>query len=222
MEIQYLGHSCFKLKGKKATVVIDPYHKESVGFELPKVKAEIVLSSHDHDDHNNIVAIKGTAKREEPFVIREPGEYEVEGVSIFGYQTYHDKSEGKERGENVVFRLQIDGVNIVHLGDLGHMLTKKMIESFGNVDVLMMPVGGVYTLNAEEAWKLANEIGAEIIIPMHYRTEKHNPQIFGQLATLDEFLKVYGGEVKRVEGKLSISPLNLSGEGREVVVFEAW
>ncbi len=220
MDIQYLGHSCFKLKGKKASVVIDPYHKESVGFGLPKLSADIVLSSHDHEDHNNVAAVKGTARRKEPFVIKEPGEYEIEGVSIFGYQTYHDEVEGEERGENVVFRVQLDGVNLVHLGDLGQMLTKKMIGEFGNVDVMMVPVGGVYTIDAERAWKLANEIGAEIIIPMHYRTEKHNQEIFGKMAGLDEFLKVYGGEVRRVEEKLTVSPLSLTGEGREVVVFE--
>ena len=220
MDIQYLGHSCFKLRGKKASVVIDPYHKESVGFELPKLSADIVLSSHNHEDHNNVEAVGGTSRRKEPFIIREPGEYEVEGVSIFAYRTYHDKTEGSERGDNLVFRIQLDEVNLLHVGDLGHLLDKKLIGQFGNIDVLMVPVGGVYTLNSEEAWKLANDIGAEIILPMHYRTEKHKQDEFGQLASLEDFLKVYGGEVRRVEGKLSLSPLSLTGEGREVVVIE--
>ena len=220
MDIQYLGHACFKLRGKKASVVIDPYHKESVGFGLPSLSADIVLSSHNHEDHNNVEAVKGTARRKEPFVIREPGEYEIEGVSIFGYQTYHDQAKGEERGENVVFRIQLDGVSLVHVGDLGHLLDKKMMEQFGNVDVVMVPGGGVYTIGPEEAWKLATDIGAEVIIPMHYRTEQHRQDVFGKLASLDEFIKVYGGEVKRVEGKLSLSKLNLTGEGREVVVFE--
>ncbi len=217
-----MGHSCFRLKGKKASLVIDPYKKESVGFELPKLSADIVLSSHNHDDHNNVEAVKGTSRREKPFIIRDPGEYEVEGISIFGYQTFHDNQQGAERGENIVFRIQMDGVNLVHLGDLGQMLTKKLIGEFGNVDVLMAPVGGVYTLNAEEAWRLANEIGAEIIIPMHYLTEKHNQEIFGKMSGVEEFLKVYGGEVRRVEDKLTVLPLSLTGENREVVVFEKW
>ncbi len=217
-----MGHSCFRLKGKKASLVIDPYKKESVGFELPKLSADIVLSSHNHDDHNNVEAVKGTSRREKPFIIRDPGEYEVEGISIFGYQTFHDNQQGAERGENIVFRIQMDGVNLVHLGDLGQMLTKKLIGEFGNVDVLMVPVGGVYTLNAEEAWRLANEIGAEIIIPMHYLTEKHNQEIFGKMSGVEEFLKVYGGEVRKIEDKLTVSPLSLTGENREVVVFEKW
>ena len=221
MDIQYLGHSCFKLKGKRSSVVIDPYSK-NVGWSLPKVSADLVLVTHDHDDHNNTRAITGTARRRSPFIISEPGEYEVEGVSVFGYETYHDNSGGDERGKNIVYRIQIDDINLVHLGDLGHELDKKIINDFGNVDVVMIPMGGVYTIDASVGFKLASEIDASIIIPMHYRTSNHNPDVFGQMATLNDILREYGGQVKEVDDKLVVSKLSLSSDVTEVVVYKDW
>lgn len=219
MDIQYLGHSCFKLRGKSGTLITDPYDK-STGLELPSLSADIVTVSHDHHDHNNYSVVTGTARRKGPFVITEAGEYEIEGVSVFGYQSYHDNSKGEERGENNVYIIQIDGVRVAHLGDLGHLLSDSLISEIDGVDVLMIPVGGVYTIGVKDAIKTIESISPSIVIPMHYKTNKHNSETFSELFTLEDFLKEYEGEVRKVEDKLSVSKLSLTEDSTEMVVFE--
>ncbi len=191
MTITYHGHSTFKIKGKAGTVVTDPFD-DYIGLTLPKMSADIVTVSHDHKDHNAIKTITGTARRNNPFIVTDAGEYEVGGISVFGVQTFHDANEGVERGKNLVFTTLVDGVRICHLGDLGHELTPKQLEEIGSVDVLLCPVGGVYTIDPELAVKTIRAIEPGIAIPMHYRTTKHNPDVFGDLKALEDFLKVYG------------------------------
>ena len=169
MDIQYLGHSCFKLRGKAGSVVCDPYDK-SVGLKLPNLTGDITTVSHGHGDHSNSGAISGTARRRTTFVIDEPGEYEVEKISVFGHQTFHDGKKGKERGENIVYAIEVDEVRTVHLGDLGHELSDKMLDELDGVDVLLVPVGGVYTIDAKQALKVIEAISPSIAIPMHYKT----------------------------------------------------
>ncbi len=219
MDIQYLGHSCFRIKGKTGTVVTDPY-SSSVGYPVPSVSADVVTISHMHDDHNNLGSVSGTSRRNEPFIIGEPGEYEVEGISVFGYRTYHDDKEGGERGENTIYAIQVDGVRVLHLGDLGHMLSDKLLGELDSIDVVMVPVGGVYTIGASRALELIDAISPYIAIPMHYKTERHDVKLFGEMATLADFLKEYGGEARKVEDKLAVSKISLSEESTEVVVFE--
>src|SRR5687768_12164215 len=135
MDIIWHGHSCFKIKGKSAAVLTDPFDPEATGLKLPKdLTADLVLSSHPHQDHNNTSVVPGN-----PLVLTGPGEYEVKGVSVMGVQTYHDGSNGSERGKNTVFNLMIDGVNVVHLGDLGHQLTEEQLGEIGPCDILMIP-----------------------------------------------------------------------------------
>lgn len=223
MDIQYLGHSSFKLKGKAGSVVTDPY-PASVGFKLPSVSADIVTVSHtQHDDHDNVLAVSGTARRKDPFVITEPGEYEVDGISVFGYQTYHDSNKGEDRGTNTVYVIQIEGVRILHLGDLGHTLSEKLVNTLDSVDVVLVPVGGEYTIDSNQALVTIDAIDPHIAIPMHYKTSKHDEKVFGSLDTLDGFLKVYEGEVKRLskDDKLSVSRLSLGEDSStEIVVFD--
>ena len=145
MIITYHGHSCFKLKGKRGTVVTDPYD-DAVGFSMPRLSADIVTVSHDHFDHNAAGKISGTARRDNPFVIAEPGEYEVGRISVFGTKTYHDSSKGAERGLNTVYTVLIDGMKICHLGDLGHELTADQLDAIGSIDILLCPVGGSFTI----------------------------------------------------------------------------
>lgn len=217
MIISYLGHSCFKIKGKRGTVVFDPY-QASVGFSLPAISADIVTSSHDHSDHNDLSAIAGTSRRNNPFLITKPGEYEVGGISVFGVGSYHDDAKGAERGSNTIYTAYIDDVRVCHLGDLGHELTPEMIEEIGAIDVLLCPVGGVFTIDAATAVKVTRSLEPSIVIPMHYRTDQHNQDTFGELKTVDDFLKEYSVEVSPMM-KLDIDKTRLPEE-TEVVVLE--
>lgn len=192
MEITYLGHSAFKLKGKVGTVVTDPFGSD-VGFKMPSVSADVVTISHNHFDHNALKVVSGTTRREKPFVVENPGDYEVGGISVFGFKTYHDPAEGKEKGENYVYAIDIDGVRIVHLGDLGHELTKEMVEELGSVDVLLCPVAGAFgIIDAKKAIEIIRAIEPSYVIPMHFLTPEHDQKAFIGMQTLEDFLKAYG------------------------------
>lgn len=217
MDIQYLGHSCFKLKGKAGIVVCDPYDS-NVGFSLPNLSADVVTVSHDHFDHNASQKIKGTARREKPFLVSAPGEYEVGGISIFGVPTFHDSSKGSERGKNNIFTIVLDHLRICHLGDLGHTLTDQDISQIGTVDVLLVPVGGVFTINPTQAIEVISSIEPSFVIPMHYKTEEHHPDTFKDVQPLDTFLHEYGVTKKPVTS-LSIDAGKLPEE-TELVVLE--
>lgn len=191
MEITYLGHASFKLKSKQGVVVTDPFSK-MVGFSYPSVSADVVTISHPHEDHNNSSAVKTTPSREKPFIIDAAGEYEVGGVSIFGFPAFHDASGGKERGHNTVFTIVMEGITVAHLGDLGHELSDSFIEDLGEVDVLLCPVGGHYTIDSKTAVSVIQAVDPYYVIPMHYKTDKHDPKVFGELQTLADFEKAYG------------------------------
>ena len=194
MTITYFGHSSFKLKGKNGTVVTDPYDPY-IGFSMPTVSADLVTVSHDHKDHANVGAINGTARRDNPFIVTKAGEYEVGGISVFGVESFHDASKGAERGGNIIFTVLLDGLRICHLGDLGHELSAEQLERIGAVDVLLCPVGGVYTIAPETAVKAIRSLEPSIVIPMHYKTDRHTQDVFGEMSTLEDFLKEYGVEV---------------------------
>jgi len=191
MIITYLGHSCFKLRGSKATVVTDPYDKETFGRLMPATKADIVTISHFHHDHAALDRIKGA-----PFVIQGPGEYEIKGVSIWGIPSFHDKSQGLKRGRNTIYVYHFDKLKLCHLGDLGTKLSDEQIEEIGEVDILMVPVGGIYTIDAKQAVVVINQLEPMIVIPMHYQTK----DLKFQLDSLDKFWQEIGEkEVKPVK-----------------------
>lgn len=217
MNITYLGHSCFKLKGKVGTVVTDPFHSY-VGFNLPAVSADIVTISHSHQDHNQVQSVSSSSRRSRPFVIDMAGEYEVGGISVFGTKTYHDSAQGIERGENIAYVIYLDGLRVCHLGDLGHELTVEQRAEIGAVDVLLCPVGGVFTIDPKTAVAVIKSLEPSIVIPMHYKTPLHDEKVFGELATLHDFLVEYGVEVK-AEDKLLVEKGRLPEE-TEVVVLE--
>lgn len=182
MKIQYLGHSCFKLTESTGTSVItDPY--ENVGYDLPEgVTADAVTVSHDHFDHNNISAVGG-----KPTILRKEGFFDLGGVEITGIKSYHDTKEGKLRGENVIYKFRMDGLDICHLGDLGEDCSAELIEMLLPVNILLIPVGGKYTIDSEIAKKYVDQIMPEIVIPMHYKTKSSNIDIDKAQAFLDEF-----------------------------------
>lgn len=218
MIITYHGHSCFKLRGKIGSAVTDPYD-DYVGFSLPSLSADVVTVSHQHKDHNQAARVSGTARRANPFIIDQLGEYEVGGVSVFGVKSYHDGTEGKERGANSIFTIAIDGIRACHLGDLGHELTDSMIEDIGSIDVLFVPVGGTFSLNAKQAVAVARAIEPSYVIPMHYQTAQHNSKAFGELSPVEDFLKEFGAEATAPLDKLKVENDRLPEE-MEVVVLQ--
>ncbi|NLI73368.1 MAG: MBL fold metallo-hydrolase [Euryarchaeota archaeon] len=157
------GHSCFEVHDG-LVVVMDPHDGKSIGIKPPVVKADICLISHDHFDHNCSRIVRG-----DPTVVKEAGERIVKGLNIRGMSTFHDEEEGAKRGLNVVFRFEMDDVSFVHLGDLGQELTDEEIASLGRVDVLFIPVGGVFTIDHITARRLIDRINPKVAIPMHYQ-----------------------------------------------------
>lgn len=211
MDIKYLGHASFQMKGKTAVVVTDPFDSKMVGLKYPKVDADIVTVSHNHGDHNQVALVGGN-----PLVVDWPGEYEKQNVRITGYPTYHDKVKGAEKGENVMYKIEMEGLSILHCGDLGHTLEDKFSEQVGAIDVLMIPVGGYYTINADEANAVIRELEPSIVIPMHYNQEGMNQEAFAQVAPLSEFLKKMGAESVELVSKLTIKKEELT-EGMKIV-----
>ena len=210
MEITYLGHSSFRLKGKTATVVTDPYDARCGKF--PKdVVADIVTISHHHSDHDQVKLVTGN-----PFVIDGAGEYEVKGISVVGVSSWHDDKQGQERGPNTIYIIEMDGLRLSHLGDLGHKLSTAQLEEIGSVDVVFVPVGGVYTLDAATAGEVAKQLDPWIIVPMHYQTP--DLKLSNQLAGVDAFLKEMGKDLTAIP-KLVISRDKLPQE-LQVVVLE--
>lgn len=219
MDIIPLGLSSFKLKGKTASVVCDPYDSAMVGLKFPKhTSADIVTVSHGHPDHN-CISIVEAANGSKPIVFEGPGEYEARGVEITGVETFHDAKNGAERGKNTIFRVDIDGISVVHCGDLGHRLTDEQIEHIENTDILLIPVAGTYTIDAEAAAEVINQLEPMIVIPMHYKRAGMNEKIFGQLSTCEVFLKEIGQEKVEPVSKLSVTKDKLPQE-MQVVVLE--
>lgn len=214
MDVLFLGHSSFNIKTKNASIVTDPFSPEAVGIRFPKLSATVVTVSHEHDDHNKADLVDGVKK-----VINGPGEYEIEGMSIIGLPSFHDNKKGQERGKNTIYIYEIEGLRLAHLGDLGHKLTDDMVESMGELDVLMIPVGGVYTIGSHEAVEITRAIEPKIVIPMHYQVPGLNPAVFSGLTDEKPFIAELGLAVRH-EKKLSLKAGSLSDEGQEIVVLE--
>lgn len=213
MIITWLGQSSFKLQDKVSsdgiTVVTDPYGKKT-GLKMPSFEADIVTVSHDHSDHNNVEALRG-----KPFVIDCAGEYDTKGILIEGIDSYHDEEEGKLRGGNIIYRIEIDDISIVHLGDLGHVLTNEQLEKLVGTDILLIPVGGKFTLDAKKAVEVISQIEPRIVIPMHYKVDGLAYEDFD---SIEKFVKELGIEPSREE-KLKISKKDLPQEEMELVIL---
>jgi len=221
MQIFWKGQSCFQIivtpeKNNPVKIVIDPF-SESAGLRLPKLEADILLITHDHEDHNNIKAIgPSTGSGQAPFLIQGPGEYEVKGVYIKGISSFHDEKEGKDRGENTIYVIEVEDLKICHLGDLGQKeLTEEQVEGIGEIDILMMPVGGVYTISSKEALKVMSQVEPKITIPMHYAL----PKLKYKLEGVDKFLKILGIKSVAPEEKLTIKKKDMTEEEARVVVL---
>lgn len=215
MNIVWKGQSCFHVssnqgKDGQVNIIIDPFD-ESTGLKVPKMEADIVLVSHQHHDHNNVKAVSGN-----PFLIEGPGEYEIREVFVNGINSFHDNSQGKEKGSNTIFVVEVEGVRICHLGDLGQKeLTSEQVERIGDVDILMIPVGGNFTIDSKEAIKIMSQVEPSIVIPMHYAIPKLKIKLDG----VDKFLKTMG--IKKLDPlpKLSVKKKDILPEEAKIIVL---
>jgi L-ascorbate metabolism protein UlaG (beta-lactamase superfamily) len=204
MKIKWLGHAAFLITSDNGTKILTDPYETSEGLKYGEINetADIVTVSHDHGDHNNTAAVKGN-----PQVVRDSAE--VKGISFKAITTAHDDKGGSERGKNTVFCFQVDGVRVVHLGDLGHLLTDNQVVEIGKVHVLLVPVGGFFTVDARTAWEVCEQVRTRVIIPMHYKNDKCAFPIGG----VEEFIKnktdvahVDGSEVEFTVADLPAGP----------------
>jgi len=199
MDITWLGHSSFLLEDSKGRKILTDPFDETVGYDVYRGNPDIVTISHHHFDHGYVALLPETAKK-----LDSPGSYEFDGIRITGLPSFHDKSKGSKRGKNTIFIIEADGYRICHLGDLGYVLSAKEIESLGKLDVLMIPVGGVFTIDAAEAADLAKAVGSHIVLPMHFKTPAMDFEISGVepfLSRMGDFEKV-GGTKLTLQGEL--------------------
>lgn len=212
MEIVWHGHSFFEIHTKEVKVILDPF-SEKIGLKIPKnPKGDILLISHSHPGHSNKLAVAG-----EYFLIEEPGEYEIKNVFIEAIESYHDPKEGKERGKNLIFLVEIEGLRICHFGDFGQKeLNDEQKRRIGNLDILLLPVGGISTIGPKEAIKIIKEIEPKIVIPMHYFL----PSLKFKLERVEEFLKLMG--VKKITPleKFKVKKGEIFGEETNIILLK--
>lgn len=216
MQIIWHGHSCFEIvtapaKNGQVKIVVDPYSEE-IGIKPPKLEADILLITHQHKNHNNKKGVGGS-----PFAVEGRGEYEIKNIFIRGIGSWHDSTQGKDKGENVIYTMETEELRLCHLGDLGQKeLTEEQLEQIGDVDVLMIPVGGGYAISGKEAVKIMSQIEPKITVPMHY----HLPKLKIKLESIDQFLKSHG--IKTIEplNKLTIKKKDISTEEAKIIVLK--
>jgi len=214
MTLQWFGQSFFKVETKGKVIAIDPFSRDAdSGFlKVPKFRADIVLVSHEHKDHNNVSTIEG-----DPLVFRGPGEYEAKGIFIQGIASFHDNSQGKERGRNTIFVIESEDLRLAHLGDLGQArLAEEQLEAIGAVDILFVPVGGHFTIDGRQAVAVVNQIEPKAVIPMHFKV----PGLNLTLETAEKFLKEFASRPK-AEEKINIKAKDLLEDKTQLFLLKA-
>lgn len=216
MNIQYYGHSCFKITTKPAgratediALFIDPFDKET-GLRPPQGHADVVLVSHNHHDHNNVSALK-----DNPVVIDTPGEFSVKGINVVGIESDHDQENGRVRGKSTIFVFETEGIKICHLGDLGTDLNPKQLDEIDGVDILMIPVGGKYTIDGKKASEIAKKIEPSLIIPIHYKIAGSTVDVSDE----KNFCDSMGTCKKEGISKLTLKKKDLEEKSLEVVLM---
>lgn len=213
MKITWLGHSSFRLEESTGTsVVTDPYNGKIVGYDMQRVSADAVTMSHHHNDHDDTANVDG-----QPQLIDTLGFWEIKGVDVSSLLSYHDGVEGKKRGDNLIFKFRMDGVDLCHLGDVGEECTVRLGDSIGTVNVLMIPVGGNYTIDAEKAKEYVDFLMPDIVIPMHYKT----PSCQLDIDKADKFLELFDEEqIVRIDGDtVEVHRDYFDGDCTKVFVF---
>ena len=179
MEITWYGRACFRLKGREATVITDPC-PPSTGFVAGKHDVDLLTISHAHPDHAYTRSITAG------LTLTRPGEYEYRDLLVTGVRAFHDGERGQQRGENMIFAVEIDGVHVCHLGDLGHLLSEEQLAELGPIDVLLVPVGGETTITPAEAAEVAAQVSPKIVIPMHFALDGASADLLGPERFLHE------------------------------------
>jgi len=208
MEITWLGHSCFLIRGKEKTIITDPCHPD-LGYRLGEPEADIVTLSHFHPGHSYVEGVANDPKQ-----IKSPGEYEIGGTFITGLASFHDNRKGDLRGKNTIYIIEMDGITLCHLGDLGHPLDPHLIEEIGDIDILFLPVGEVSTMPIDTAVEVVRKLEPPIVIPMHYKTEAFT----GNLSLVDKFLDEMRIRELEARPKLSITSSSLPGSTQTIVL----
>ena len=207
MDITWLGHSCFRIKGKEVNLITDPYDA-TLGYSWPKPSANIVTITHAHPGHSNAAGVEGIPK-----VVNRPGEYEIKNVFIIGFPTFHDAAQGANRGRNIIYMMEMEDMRLCHLGDIGHTPSPKQIEELSGIDVLFAPVGGVSTIDAKTAAEIVRLLSPKIVIPMHYQTDVTN-----WLEPLEKFTQGMGLREIVPQPKLTVTKSNVPPETRVVIL----
>jgi L-ascorbate metabolism protein UlaG (beta-lactamase superfamily) len=211
LQIRWFGHACFQISSPSGVRILTDPFDESVGYCLPDTFVDVVTSSHDHFDHSNVSVAKGN-----PVILRDQGEYKDDKVNIYSVNTWHDTEHGAKRGRNRVFIIEVDGVRIVHMGDIGHDLTPSQLNAISPADVLFVPCGGYYTIDAAGAKRLVASTCARVVIPMHYKTETVSDW---PIATADKFLEGFDNVVLLDCNRLELT-INELPEDTTVFVFK--
>lgn len=222
-KITWAGQACFQIsisnsKEHSAQIVIDPFD-EKTGLKIPKLEGDILMVTHDHFDHNNVKAVKPLSREAgKAIMITGPGEYEISGVFIKGIPAFHDNSQGKERGKVTIYTIEAEDMRFCHLSDLGQdQLTDEQLEQIGQVDILMVPVGGGgFTIDGQGASKIISQIDPKIVIPMHYNL----PGLKIKLDSVDKFKKAVGKNSIEPQDKLQIKSSALPKEGMEIIILK--
>ena len=208
MEITWLGHSCFRIRAKEATVVTDPCDK-STGYSLGRPTADLVTVSIDDPAHNHVSGVAG-----DPRVIDGPGEFEIAGASLVGVTTYRDKEKSASAGRNIVYVIEVEDLRVCHLGSIGHVPTSDQVEEIGNVDILLVPVGGGDSLDAPPAAETVSLIEPKLVIPMHFKTDIEKTA----LDPIDRFLKEMGAKTTETHAKIAVTRSSLPEETQVLIL----
>lgn len=207
-EFRWLGHNCFRLRAREATIITDPVSK-ATGYQMGRQTADIVTISHDHPGHSNTGSIKAGYK-----IVDGPGEYELSDVFITGIRTYHDEVQGKERGYNTIYLMEVEGMTICHLGDLGHPLQSDQTELLASCDILLVPAGGGTVISQQQAADIVGLLEPKIVIPMQFATSQGDRDLEG----VEGFAKLLGVDLPAPEEKLTVKPSDLGDTLRLVVL----
>lgn len=203
LQIRWHGHACFEIKNE-VTLVTDPHDGKSIGIPAPSVTGDIILVSHDHYDHNSVKTVEKTGSR----VVTDERKKTISNVEIRGIESFHDECGGEKRGRNIIYKFSMDDITFCHLGDIGHELGEDTIQKIGDVDILFVPIGGTFTVDADQAWNIINMIKPKIAIPMHYKIGGLSLPIAG----IDPFLEKNNFKVLKVGNEIDIEKEDLPRE----------
>ena len=219
MDITWLGHSCFQLRGKNVTLVTDPFSTQyGDTTRLSKTNASIITVSHNHAGHNAVEEVSGMAGKA-PRVVRSPGEYEISDVLITGVASYHDNKHGQEQGRNTIYIIHIDDIAVCHLGDLGHTLQEEQLEEVADADVLLLPIGGQHGINVTQAVEIIGQVEPRFVIPMHYRPGGPDEASGETTNPLDKFCREMGIDKNNVQPKFTITRNTLTTAPSELQII---